>query len=427
MLQLLSCKYLITMEGDMLVDGAIAIENGEIIDVGREQDLITRYTADIHEDYPNHVIMPGLINCHMHLDLSFFKDFAQDPVRPKGNRVNFVDWLMSCIEYKKKVSASQVKLAVEWGIDECIQAGTTCVADMSSYEGIFRTLEQKNMRAVIFPEILCIDNDVSKGLFESALAIIEKYIDDDSDLIHVGAGPYSPYTLSRNLLRIMSQYSRSSDIPIMMHVAESFSEMEFFHNSKGDIASKLFPQSAWEDLPPELQRTPVQHLANIGFLAASPLLVGCTQVTNQDLASIAQSGSKIIITPRSHENLGQGVVPYKEIKARHIFTGLGTDGIPSVDTLSLWDEMRAFVRQHENTLPLTGHEVLSMVTTRAAATLGLSEQIGSIAKGKRADLILLDCSDIQPEGDFAMNLIKAINNYHVKSVMINGQNVKSMN
>ena len=415
------------MLGDPIVDGAVAVENGEIIDVGREQDLLARYTADSHEDYSDHVIMPGLINCHTHLDMSYFKDFACDPVRSEGADINFVEWLLSCMEYKKKVSPSQLKLAAEWGIDECIQSGTTCIADMSTYEGIFRLLEQKNMRSVIFPEILCIDNDVSKDLFESALAIIEKYVDDDSDLVNVGAGPYSTYALSRNLWRIMSQYSRSSNIPVMIHAAESFSEMEFFHNSSGDIATRLFPQTPWDELPPELQKTPIQHLSHIGFLTASPILVGCTQITNQDLDHISQTGSKVIITPRSHENLHQGKAPYKELKEKHILTALGTDGIPSVENLSLWEEMRAFVRMHENTLSLSGFEVLSMVTTKAAAALDLSDVTGSIEKGKRADLILLDVSDMPTEGDFHMNLIKYINNYHIKSVMINGENVKSMN
>ncbi len=415
------------MLGEPVFDGAVAVEGGEIIDVGREQDLLTRYSGAVHEDYPNHVIMPGLINCHTHLDMSFYKDFPFDPVRTGGLTVNFIEWLLGTIQYKKTAEPGQKHQSIEWAVDECLQSGTTCVADMSSYEGIFNILEQKNMRAVVFPEVLSIDNAVTKELFESAMAIIEKYADYDSDLVSVGAGPYSPYMLSRNLLRIMSQVSCSSQIPIMIHVAESFCEMEFFHNSTGDIATKLFPNIGWDDLPPEHHRTPVQHLSQIGFLEAAPLLAGCAQVTQNDLDHIAQTGSKIVITPRSHENLQQGIAPYKKIAEKKILTVLGTDGIPSVPNLSLWDEMRAFVTHHMDSLPLTGFGVMSMVTTHAAQALGLAEEIGSIEKGKKADLILVDLTDISTEGDLLMNMIRGVSNYHIKSVMVNGKNVKSMN
>jgi len=426
-MQIISCKYLITMDGDPIIDGAVAIEAGEIVDVGREEDLLKRYRGATHEDYADHAIMPGLINCHTHMDMSLYKNFPFDPVRNEGLSVNFIDWLMGCIHYKSSVDQTQQHLACEWGIDECLQSGTTCIADMGSYEGIFSILEQKNMRAVLFPEVLSIKMDVAKELFESAMAIIEKYMDYESDLIYVGAGPYSTYTLSRNLLRIMSQFSRSSDIPLMIHAAESFSEMEFFHNSTGDIATRLFPNIGWDELPPEHKKTPIQHLSQIGFLDASPMLVGCTQITTTDLDHIAYTGSKVIITPRSHMNLQQGKAPFKEMAERRIITALGTDGIPSVNNLSLWDEMREFVRQNNDEIHLTGNEVLSMVTIRAAMALGLENEIGSIEKGKKADLILIDVSSISQEGDFLMNLIQSVCNYHIKSVMIGGRNVKSVN
>jgi 5-methylthioadenosine/S-adenosylhomocysteine deaminase len=426
-MKILSAKYLLTMSSDPVVDGAVAIEGDEIIDVGREEYLLKRYPNAQHEDYSECVIMPGLINCHTHLDMSLYQNFECDPVRNQNGVINFIDWLTGCIKYKKQVTTTQQAQAVDWAVEQCIQNGTTCIADMSTFEGMVPLLNQKHLRAVLFPEVMSIGTDVAKDLFESAMAIIEKYLDSDSDLVTVGAGPYAPYMLSRSLLRIMSQYSRSSNIPLMIHVAESFPEMEFFHNSAGDIATKLFPCIGWDELPPEHQKTPVQHLSQIGFLEAMPLLVGCTQVTTKDLDHIAQTGSKIVITPRSHMNLQQGKVPFKEINGRRILTVLGTDGIPSVETLSLWDEMRAFVRQHADVVPLSGYDVLSMVTSRAAKALGLGDELGVIEKGRKADLILIDTTSIAPSDDFFMGLIQGVSSYHIKSVIIGGQVVKSVN
>lgn len=425
-MQIISAKYVITMTQDVIVSGAVAVENGEVIDVGREEDLIHRYEGATHEDYPHHVVMPGLINCHTHLDMSLYQNYEKDPVRNEGQSIEYIDWLQGNIQYKKNIDPSQQRLAVEWGIEECLQSGTTCIADMSSYEGIFPILEHKGLRAVLFPEVLSITNEVTKDLFESAMAIIEKYMDHDSDLISVGAGPYSTYTLSRNILKIMSQFSRNAEIPLMIHAAESFAEMEFFNDSTGSIATKLFPNIGWDEMPPERHQTPIQYLSQIGFLDASPLLVGCTQITDKDMDHISQSGSKIVITPRSHMNLGQGKAPLKDILKKHICAVLGTDGIPSVDTLSLWDEMRAFVRFNNDLVALSGYDVLSMVTTKAAAALGLGDEVGSLEKGKKADMILIDVSDIPQEGDLLMNLIQNVTNFHIKSVMIGGRNVKTM-
>lgn len=426
-MKILSAEYLVTMSDEPLVDGAVAIENGEIIDVGREEDLLRRYPDALHQDFPHHAILPGLINCHAHLDMSLYKNYAEDPVRRSGIRVNYVEWLLGVLQYKKTASMAHLREAVEQGIDECIQSGTTCVAEMGNYEGIFSLLEQKHLRAVVFPEVMSFDSDFSKDLFESALAIVEKYQEEDSDLITVGMGPYAPYLLSRNILRIMSQYCRSSHLPLMIHASGSFSEMEFFNDSTGDIASRLFPNVGWDDLPPAHHKTPIQYLNQIGFLESRPILVSCIQTTETDLDLIAQSGSKVVITARSGHNMQQGQPDVTKMFDKHIVTALGTDGLSSVDSLSLWDEMRAFLEYNGSNLKLTGQTLLSMVTTQAAQTLGLDELVGSLDRGKDADLIVVDIDAVSRQGDFLMNLIQQTRDYHVHTVMVRGEVIKSLN
>lgn len=415
------------MSGSPIAGGAVAIEGNEIVDVGTEFDLTNRYPHAERLDYPHHAILPGLINCHTHLDLTRFQNFNGDPVRKMGGGVvNSIDWLIQCMEYKHKISQSILREAVEEGLEHCIESGTTCVADMGNYEGVFALVEQKGLRGVIFPEVISIGDRVSKDLFESALAIVEKYQELDSDLISVGMGPYSPYTLSRNILRILGQYCRSSQLPLMMHVASSFQEMEFFRDSSGDIADKLFPVVGWDDLPPPHHTTPIQHLLQIGFLDCEPLLVGCTQTTEDDLNIIAQTGSKIVITPRSNHYLQQGQPDLRKIHEKHILTVLGTDGMPSVDSLSLWDEMRAFLENYRTQVTMSGEQVLAMVTSHAARALGLHHEIGTLEKGKKADLLIMDVTSISEQGDLLMNLIRGARDYHIHHVMVNGKTVKSV-
>lgn len=428
-MEIISAKYLLTMDGDPIVDGAIAVENGEILDVATEEKLLERYSNALHEDHPQHVLMPGLINAHTHLDMTHHKNYPFDPVRSTAVEVSFVDWLISTIDYKKSNGPDKLRAAVEDGISACIDAGTTCVADMGSYEGIFQSLEQSGLRGVIFPELLSYSSSSAKNLFETAMAIVEKYMDLDSDLITVGMAPYSAYLLSRNILKIMSQYCRSSNLPLIIHVAESFSEMEFFYNSTGDIATRLFPNIGWgEKLPPPYHKTPIQYLDDIDFLASQPILVGCVNATQADLDRVAKSGSKVVWTPRSNYYLKFSKTPVADIHKKGIPMALGTEGISSTNTLSLWDELRF---AYETISPKEGginaRELLQMVTCNAARVLGLQEEIGCLKRGMKADYLVVDVSDFSNKGDLYTYLIQKTKNYHVHKVVVNGQTLKSLN
>ncbi|MBX7147445.1 amidohydrolase family protein [bacterium] len=427
-MDIISAKYLITMDAPPLMAGAIAVENGEIIDVGSEKDLLARYENALLEEHPHHVLMPGLVNAHTHLEMTLHKNYPYDPVRQMAVDVSFVDWLISCIDYKKQSGPERLRQAVQEGLDAVIESGTTCVGDMGSFEGLPVCLDEVGIRAVIFPEVLSYDSSVAQDLYETAMAMIEKYMDFDSDLIGVGAGPYSPYTLSRNILKIMAQYCRSSNLPLMMHTAESFSEVEFFYNSTGDIATRLFPNIGWGDtLPPAFHKTPVHYLEDIDFLRASPILVGCSQITPADVDRIAASGSKIAWCPRSARYLKEGVPPIAQLLAKNVVLGLGTDGISSVNTLSMWDEMRMALEILKNAQGGEAETVLKMATVGGAKVLGLSDQIGTLTPGKRADYILVDTAHHDDTSNLYAALIHHTKGFHVQKVVVDGKTIKNMN
>lgn len=421
-MEIISAKILLTLVDEPLVGGAIAVENGEIIDVGSEQDLIARYPSAQLEDFPEGILMPGLINAHTHLDMSFHQEHPLDPVRSPVDRLNFVDWLLSCIEYKKNFKHERLRDAVKTGLSQCIEAGTTCVADMGSYEGVYQCLTESGLRGVIFPEVISYDSHIAQDLFETAMAIVEKYLDSDSELIGVGLAPYAPFTLSRNLLKIMAQYCWSSNIPLMMHTAESFSEMEFFYDSTGDIATKLFPNIGWgDDLPPAFRKSPIAYLDEIQFLGAKPVLAGCVQVAPTDLDRLAAKGAKVIWTPRSNDYLKLGVAPIAKMLAHKIPVALGTDGLSSNSTLSLWDEMN-FAKKIAP--ELTSEIILRMATIEAAKIIGVSETTGSLQVGKKADYLIVNLnSDAKSVYD---DLVTQGRDYRVQKVVVNGRTLKSI-
>jgi cytosine/adenosine deaminase-related metal-dependent hydrolase len=106
------------------------------------------------------------------------------------------------------------------------------------------------MRAVVYAEIFGgSGGTTAQDRFESALALVEKYNDESSDRLRVGLGPLAPYLISRHVLKIASQHAQHMGIPIQIHAAESFAEMEFFYDSKGPIADVLLPRSAGANTP----------------------------------------------------------------------------------------------------------------------------------------------------------------------------------
>ncbi len=428
-MQIISAKYLLTMDSPPISDGGIIVEEGKIVAVGPKSDLLSQYKVEQTENYPDHVLMPGLVNAHVHLDMGAHRNFPFDPVRNLLPEVNFVDWLISCIDYKKKARQESLREALEEGIAQSIEAGTTCVGDMGSFEGIFQLLQSAGLRGVVFPEVINYDKWLTQDLYESALATVEKYQEAGFPLLKVGLAPYSPYTLSRNILKVMSTYCAGTKTPLMLHTAESFSEMEFFYNSSGDIASRFFPRVGWGDqLPPAFHKTPIAYLDEIQFLKPGPILVGCVQATPDDLLRIAKAQAKVVLTPRANHYLQVGEPPIEKMAASQVPLALGTDGLSSTNTLSMWDEMR-FV--HEQIIKgknssLTALDLLRMATVNAARALGLENQIGTLSSGKRADYLAVKIDNNVTIENISSHLVQNTKSYRVHKVVVDGRVLKNI-
>jgi cytosine/adenosine deaminase-related metal-dependent hydrolase len=213
----------------------------------------------------------------------------------------------------------------------------------------------------------------------------------DHPKIRAGLAPYAPYTLSKNLLKIFYQHIKQLQISLQIHASESFAEMEFFYDSKGDIANILFPYIGWgENLPPPHQKTPIQFLNDIEFLQVKPALAGCVHLGPTDLALIANSGSSVIHCPRSNETLNVGRAPLRKILSQKIPVALGSECRACNSNLSIWEEMRAARDLETEGEPLSSEELLKMATWGGARALNLDKEIGSLEKGKWADFLVLE-------------------------------------
>ncbi|MBI4212580.1 MAG: amidohydrolase family protein, partial [Deltaproteobacteria bacterium] len=307
-MELLSASFFLPMTNGtpLLKDSGLVMAKEKIIDVGTISELKKRYPQAEHHHFPGHCLMPGLVNAHCHLDLIDFyeqhyinADFAEPPQ-------DFMETLVASIHYKQDAKTAQMIRGIERGIARLIETGTTCVGDVTCYEGSFKMLENAGLRGIVYPEILAGRGEQAQAKYEVALALMEKHLDGSHDRIRAGLAPYAPYLLSRNLLRIISQHAQHSAIPMQIHAAESFAEMEFFFDSQGPIATSLFPTMGWKELPPEQQKTPIQYLADIGFLEAPVTIVGGLHLSARDFPILARHLARVVYCPTVNKTMKHG-------------------------------------------------------------------------------------------------------------------------
>lgn len=420
-MQLFSARYLLPIAGEPIENGALVVDGGIIVALGKEKEMLDRYPSAERHDLGSSALMPGLVNAHAHLDL-VLSDLP-------WSESHFVQSILSLVDYKKVQSVEERRESIQSGLKKSLSSGTTCLADVGSYLDPGSLVDGIGLRLVAFSEILL----SSKGgpsihqVFESALSFVEEMKAAGGGRIQAGIAPYAPFMLSRHLLKVLAQHAVESKIPLQMHVAESFSEMQFFYDSKGDVADLLFAHAGWgKDLPPPHRKTPIEYLASIGFLDAAPSLVGCLHLSDADLKSIRQAHATVVHCPRSNVNLKLGKAPIRKILDAGIPVGLGTDLTFRQGSVSLWEEMRAALELHgsDASSSLTSTEILEMATLGGATVLRLEDSIGSLEPGKKADFIVVTAKEKISLKELSAWLIRHTVEGSVKEVYLDGRALK---
>lgn len=429
-MEIITATYALPMTNGcpIVKNGAIAVELGKIHDFGKLNELKSHYPGASVKKNDGCVLMPGLINAHCHLDLVSFHEYRASNVEDEIPIADFTEMLTSSIDFKQEAKPDIIIGGIQKGINRLIETGVSCVGDMTHFEGTFRLLREMGLRAIVFPEILAGRGEIAQQKFEIALALLEKYSDVSHDRVRVGLGPYAPYLLSRNLLKIIARHAKDASIPLVIHAAESFAEMEFFFDSQGPIADEVFPNLGWKELPPAQRKTPIEYLAEIGLFEAATTVVGGMQLSQKDFPQLARFLVTIVCCPSSNKLLKHGTFPYGKLIEHGIPIGLGTDIWHSRLGFNMWEEMRIITK--EGAAPLVpSKEALKMATTGGARALGLGHITGSLEKGKKSDYIIVDIHSAgkELEGETVYDyLVKKTESHHVKEVVVGDKILKSI-
>lgn len=381
-------------------NGAVAIRKDTITAIGPAIDFSDWSAARII-DAKGGIIMPGLINSHTHAAMTCFRGLADD--------LQLMTWLNDHIfPAEAKLDDQKVYLGALLACAEMIMSGTTCFCDMYLFEdAVARAAKQAGVRAVVGEVLYDFDSPnygpIEKG-FEYTQTLIDTWKDDP--LVTIAVEPHSAYLCQPELLKKAFSLTQSYSIPLVIHLAESKSEVA--------------------QIKERYDRTPVEHLAEIEVLAPNVLACHCVELTENDISLLQRFDVKVAHNAESNMKLASGVAPIPKLLNAGICVGLGTDGCASNNDLDLFLEMDSVAKLHKaktlDPTAMNARTVLKMATIQSARALGLNQVIGSLETGKKADLIVIDTNKphLTPMFNPVSHLVYAAMGSDVTTSIING-------
>ena len=384
-----------------ITHGAVAIVKDSITAVGPADDFGDWSVSKV-VDARGGIIMPGLINSHTHAAMTCFRGLADD--------LQLMTWLNDHIfPAEAKLDDQKVYSGTLLACAEMIMSGTTCFCDMYLFEdAVARAAQKAGMRAVV-GEVLYDFDSPNYGPIESGFEYTRKLIDtwQDDPLVSIAVEPHSTYLCAPQLLEEAFDLTQSFNLPLVIHLAESKSEIAQIKERYG--------------------RTPVEHLAELGLLAPNVLACHCVELTENDIDLLRRFDVKVAHNAESNMKLASGVAPVPRLINEGICVGMGTDGCASNNDLDLFQEMDSVAKLHKakslDPTVMDARTVLKMATVCGAMALGLDAVTGSLETGKKADLIIVDTNKphLTPMYNPVSHLVYAAIGSDVTTSIINGR------
>ena len=384
-------------------DGGIAVSQGRIVAIGARADIERDYTSRQRVNATGKVITPGLINGHTHIPMVLFRGLADD--------LDLQEWLTKYIfpAEAKNVTEEFVRVGARLGLAEMIRGGTTTYCDMYYFEdAIADETAKAGVRGVLGETLIDFPVADNKTNAEG-MAYVEKYIArwKGHELIVPAVAPHAPYTVSEQHLKAVRAFSDRTGAPIVTHISETKKELDDSVKDKG--------------------ASPVAYLERIGFLNERVIAAHMVWPQGTDIAILKRRGVGVVHNPQSNMKLAAGVAPVPKMLTEGLFIGLGTDGAASNNDLNMWEEMDTVAKLHKvftgDPKVISAQQAFELATIRGAEAIHLEKEIGSLEKGKRADILVIDRDTLNqiPLYNLYSDLVYATKASDVETVIINGR------
>lgn len=366
---ILRARWVLPIERAPIENGWISLEEGVIHAVG--QGTPPGAATDLGDS----ALLPGLINAHTHLELSWMAGL--NPPAPSMDT-----WIRRLMALRRKASpseAEQARLAAD-ALREARAQGTMAFGDISNTLATAALFADTGTPAVLFHELLGFAPHDHQA---RAHAGGERVVRETRSPARPGLAPHAPYSTSPELFQAIAREADARALPSSVHLGESPEEVEFLMSGTGGIADALKELGVWRDTWTVPRLDPVAYLDRLGVLKPGLLVVHATQLTPDALAIAAARGCVIVSCPRSNRWVGAGDPPLDDFYASGATVAFGTDSLASVESLDMFAELAA-ARAVSSVPDAT---LLESATRGGAIALGLGASHGRLAPGLRGPLL----------------------------------------
>ena len=384
-------------EKDIIRKADLYVEGNRIVSIDEEPK---GFQAEKIIEGKDRLAIPGLINCHTHSYMSFMRNVADD--------LSFMDWLFGTIDpIEQKMTDEDTYWGACLAIIEMMKSGTTCFNDMQmNIHQTTRAVKESGMRAVICRGLVGSGDDEG-GQMRLRQAFEERDAAKDCDRLSFMLGPHAPYTCDEGYMRIVSEEAKKNHMRIHVHLSESESEIQQIKEKYGC--------------------SPIEMAERNGLFDVPAIAAHCGQITESDMEILKAKGVSVVTNPASNMKLGNGFAPVPEMLEKGINVCIGTDGAASNNSLNLFHEMSLLALIHKGVKRtpqcISAAQNFRIATINGAKALGLSEEIGSLEVGKKADIAILNLNtpSLTPRNNLLAGLSYSANGSEVETVIIDGK------
>jgi cytosine/adenosine deaminase-related metal-dependent hydrolase len=407
-----NADVLVTMDGERreLRDAGLFARDGVIEQVGPSSELPE--SADTVLDLSGQIVLPGLINCHHHLDQVLTRNL------PAGQNTNLFPWLRAHYRVWASRTPEDTRTAVIVGCGELALSGCTTVFDHAYvFQNGCRVDDQIHAAAEIgvrfavsrgsmslgeskggLPPDDCVEDE--DAIMRDSLRVIQQYHDPNpGSMLQIVLAPCSPFSVTADLMRESAKLAREHGVKLHTHLCETLDEERYTLQHQG--------------------KRPVAYMETLDWVGNDVWYAHAVHVNDDEVRLFGQKGAGVCHCPSSNMRLASGIAPVKKYRDNGVRTGLGVDGSASNDGSNLLVEVREamlLARLKIGLLPpegpqtvlsssdplraaewMTARDALEIATIGGAQVLG-RDDIGSLQPGKCADFFTLDLNHVAYAG-----------------------------
>ncbi len=403
---LITCETLVQLDAadHILSPGYLVLEDERIVELGAGKDLSSKRKFDQRVDLANRLVMPGLINAHTHTPMTLFRGHAE------GHTLFTLEgWYNTIRVLELDMDPDMLPPAVAVSCAEMIRTGTTCFADQYFWmDRIIPEVRKSGLRAVLAYGIVELGEEQARQREIAAATVFLSTLKEDPRL----TGWLGPHAFFVDNSEIAMQ--------IELSLAEKFQVGFHTHFGTGNEEDRYCLE--------KYGTSAIRRLDQMGFLKFPILAAHSITLPEADFPLIAGKPFTVVFAPSSGMRNGAGIAPLVEMSAAGINVALGTDNVTNNNSYDMFKEMSltgkvlALLKRDAAALPT--RYILEMATINGARAIGKEKEIGTLEKGKKADLIALDLNEIgwspRDGQDVYTALVYSVTGQHVTDVMVDG-------